>query len=141
MFRAVQVLLTVAGILACPFQCMARVGDYRAPAEKRAACSCCQHRQDPADESDPGTSPVEPQRRGPAHPEGCGCTCLCKGAVETAGVPKVDLGEQMALAAWLDTSVAAQVDAGASAIPSFKAGPPEQSSLPSRPAVQPRYGN
>lgn len=124
MFRVAYVLLTVAGSLACPFECMAKIGGQSAPARQRVACSCCQHRQDPADESGSGTSPVGSQRRGPAHPEGCDCLCLCKGAVETTESPKVDLGEQMAFAVRLDTSLVTQAGAGVLSLPSFDEGPP-----------------
>jgi hypothetical protein len=124
MFRVAYVLLTVAGILACPFQCMAKIGGHSVPAEQPAACPCCQHRQDPADETDSGTNTAEPQPRGPAHPEGCDCQCFCNGALDTAQVPKLDLGEKGTLAAWLDASPAAQVDAGAYSPLSFHAGPP-----------------
>ena len=91
MFRAAYVLLTIAGILACPFSCMAKVGDHRASVEQQAGCSCCQDRQAP-----------DGERRGPANPEGCDCTCLCKGAVETKAVPMADLDVQLAFAVCLD---------------------------------------
>ena len=127
MFRVAYILLTIAGILACPFACMAKVGGHRASVEQRAGCSCCQHRQAPAGESGSGRSPVEPERRGPAHPEGCNCTCLCKGAVETTEVPKADLGEQTAFAVWLDTSLLTQAGAGPLSFSSFgEALPPPQ---------------
>jgi len=124
MFRVAYVLLTVAGILACPFACMANVGAQSASVEQRAGCSCCQHRQAPVAESGSGSRLVEPEHRSPAHPEGCNCTCLCKGAVETTGVPKADLGEHMALAVWLGTSLLTHADAGALSLSSFDEGPP-----------------
>jgi len=104
---------------------MAKMGGGRAPAKQQAGCSCCQHRQDPADETDSGRNSVEPQPRGPAQPERCGCICLCNGAVETAAVSKVDVGEQMGLAAWLDTSLPAQADADEGfSLRSFGESPP-----------------
>ena len=132
MFRVAYILLTIAGILACPFTCMAKVGGLRASVEQRAGCSCCQHPQAPAGESGSGRSPPEPERReperrGPAHPEGCNCICLCKGAVETTGVPKVDLGEQTAFAVWLDASLLTQAGAESLSFSSFgEALPPPQ---------------
>ena len=119
MFRVAYVLLTVATILVCPFTCMAKVGAQDAPAEQRVGCSCCHHRQAPAAER-----PIEPERRGPVDPEGCNCTCLCKGAVETSEAPKVDPGEQTAPVAWLDSSLITQADTAFASLPSSAEGPP-----------------
>ena len=125
MFRVAYILLTVAGILACPFKCMAKVGAQGVPAEQRAGCSCCQHSwQDPAGGSGFEASPVEPQRRGPAYPEDCDCICLCRGAVETVGGPQPGLGEQAAFTAWLDSSLITQADAASSSFPSLAEGSP-----------------
>ena len=125
MFRVVFVLLTIAGIVACPFECMAKSAGMCAPARQRVEeCSCCQHVQNRASETATAIGPVEPQRRDPAHPGGCGCSCLCKGAVNTASVPKVDLGEQMALSVWFDTSPIAHVDASVPSLTFSGEGPP-----------------
>lgn len=120
MFRAAYVLLTIAGILACPFSCMAKVGDHRASVEQRAGCSCCQDRQNPADER----SPLEPERRGPANPEGCDCTCLCKGAVETKAVPMADLDGQLAFAVCLDVCLLRHPNVESPSLFHFSESPP-----------------
>jgi hypothetical protein len=124
MFRVAYILLTVAGILACPFVCMAKVGAHGAPAEQRSGCSCCQHWQNSPDESDSGTGPVGSQPCGPAHPKDCDCTCLCKGAPHTEGDGKFSLEEQTMRDVWLDFSLAAQADAGSRSLRCSADAPP-----------------
>ena len=125
MFRVAYVLLTVAGISACPFMCMAKVGDHGASAEQRAGCPCCQHRrQDPTGEGQSDNSPVKPERDGPSPIEDCDCTCLCKGALHAEGVFKFNLEEQTAGNVWLDFSLGARADAGFQSLPWFAEAPP-----------------
>jgi len=125
MFRVACVLMTITGMLACPFVCMANVGGHRPPVEPRAGCSCCQHRwQDSSGESKSGKSPVDPERRGLPPSEACDCICLCKGAVEAAGVREIDLGGQSTLIAWLGFSPSAGADAASGPLTSFAEAPP-----------------
>ena len=125
MFRVTCVLLTITGMLACPFVCMAKVGAHGAPAEQRAGCPCCQHRsQHPASEGQSDSSPVRPERDGPSPIEDCDCTCLCKGAPHAEGDFKFSLEKQTADNVWLDFSLAAQADAGSQSLRCFAEAPP-----------------
>ena len=125
MFRVTHVLLTIGGMLACPFMCMATVSAHGAAAEQRAACSCCQHAsQGPVGESNPEDKPVEPERRGEAPGEACDCACLCKGVVHTENDPQLVLNEQTASVVCLDFTCIVQADAGTQSVPSFAEAPP-----------------
>ncbi len=139
MFRVAYVLLTVAGISACPFVCMAKVGDHGAPVGQRAGCPCCQHRcQDPTGQAPTGqdptgegqsdnksdNNPVKPERDDPSPIEGCDCTCLCKGAPHAEGVFEFDLEEQTAGNVRLDFSVGAQADIDFQSLLCFAEAPP-----------------
>ena len=83
MFRVFHVLITVLGMILCPFACAADLGGVKAggrgaQARQEPTCSCCQHR---AGSTDQKQSPDS--RKGRGSQSGCGCTCLCKGALKS----------------------------------------------------------
>ena len=125
MFRVAYVLLTIVGILACPFACMGRVGAQSAPAEESAGCPCCQHRpQDPVREGQSDGDPNGPGRDGRSPIEDCDCSCLCKGALHAEGDFRFGPEEQAADIVWPDFSLATQADADSQSLRRFAEGPP-----------------
>lgn len=80
MFRVCHVLVTVLGMVLCPFACAGELHRTSAPTQnadlrQAPSCSCCQHRAAEQEESPTGGD-------GPDSQSGCGCTCLCKGALK-----------------------------------------------------------
>lgn len=118
MFRVCHVLITVLGMILCPFGCAGELGRASASRDLEVrqppSCSCCQHGTDSGEQKSSRGGPA-----GRGSPSGCGCTCLCKGALpgehgaaapapdETLGLafaPAVDLSDTLwmqAAASWL----------------------------------------
>ena len=125
MFRVAHAIVTIAGMLFCPFVCMAKAGPCPAPAAQRAECPCCQHRcQDPTQKGRTDDGPREPERHVPTPAEDCFCPCLCKGAVFTEGAPKLGFAEQAALVVWFDSTSITKANADSQDVFSFTEAPP-----------------
>jgi hypothetical protein len=81
MFRIFHVLVTVLGIIVCPFACAGHTDELNASetAELRPgrACPCCAH-----DERLRGEQPPSNGQQGRGSRSDCNCTCLCKGALK-----------------------------------------------------------
>lgn len=81
MFRCVSILLTIAGVLSCPFTCTGGTADLgaRAPVLAEFGCSGCY-------------GPCQDGGGGPARGDGCDLDCVCKVLVEgPAKVPALAL--------------------------------------------------
>ena len=76
MFQIIFVLLTILGILGCPYNCMQAFCAASAGHQKAPTCKCCQQHKttDPAKGGDPSKS-------------GCCYSCLCGGSLEKSPNP------------------------------------------------------
>lgn len=100
MFRVVHVLLTIIGMVACPFFCLtgnlrqATGRPARAEIATAASCPCCKHAAPPSDNGQRKDSPGTPTPTSQ-----CTCPCICKGAIVGSGSERLadDLGQWMAL--------------------------------------------
>lgn len=84
MFRIAHILVTIAALLACPFNCMGQLTG-REQAGQVQGCGCCRRQCPPAADSE-ATTDSDPSERSPAAPgdDGCECgNCLCRGALLT----------------------------------------------------------
>lgn len=116
MFRSALVLLTIPGFLACPYRCMGYGSGASAPAERiqdsadrhegvrpladrttlaaaplQAAprCGCCSQAPPPLPVRPAADEPASPGA--PAVPCDGDCACLCKGAVDSAPKPPLEM--------------------------------------------------
>ena len=103
MFRIVQVLLTIASLLICPFNCMAKVSAKRTGQRPQAGCACCQTR------CSPPSLPVFRQgstRPCPHSQDTQRCDCLCRGTLDPSPKRPVIQCALWALAPFLTASAA-----------------------------------
>lgn len=71
--HAFSVLLLIASILACPYQCAVKLVDAAAPAVQKTCCNHCQSQRDHA--CPPGSDQDRPAS------DDDGVTCFCEGAM------------------------------------------------------------
>ncbi len=71
--HAFSVLLLIASILACPYQCAVKLVDSAAPAVQKACCDHCESQRNNA--CPPGSDQDRPAS------DDDGVTCFCEGAI------------------------------------------------------------
>ena len=71
--HAIAVLLLIASILACPYQCTVKLVDAEAPAVQKTCCEHCQSQRSNA--CPPGSEQDRPAS------DDDGVTCFCEGAM------------------------------------------------------------
>jgi hypothetical protein len=93
--RTLVVLLSIAAVLACPYQCAVKLAAAQGIGvdQKPACCEQCQARE--TTQQDQNQTPTSPG------PDEDGCWCLCEGAVFDAGSRSlVDDSVQVSLWTW-----------------------------------------
>jgi hypothetical protein len=78
MFRTTYVLLTILGIIGCPYRCMPVA--FAAPEiqPKASTCACCQKHKTAA----PAPRGNQEKHRDDSSKSDCCCSCLCGGSLE-----------------------------------------------------------
>jgi len=98
--RNFVVLLSIASVLACPYECAAKLAAAQTIGsdQRPACCDRCQAHET--------TVPVKDQTPAPLAPNEDGRWCLCEGAVFDAGSRSVvDDAEQVSLWTWVVSPV------------------------------------
>jgi hypothetical protein len=79
MFRTAYVLLTMLGIIGCPYKCMPVASAAPEVEPKASTCACCQKHKTAAPAP---RGSQEKQRDDTSKKAGCCCACLCGGSLE-----------------------------------------------------------
>ena len=86
MLQTISIILSIAGLLACPYNCMAVPRTDRAAVGKTCGCGKASCGRD-ADHNEQSGS----EQSKPADCDGC-CSCACKAAIDTTpGRPSIEL--------------------------------------------------
>lgn len=89
MFRVLHSVVTVAALLACPFNCLGHRAGGCAGAERSKTCACCRHRcERPSPRIADARTNQQPTPEAPGDECQCG-NCVCHGAVLTGGQPEL----------------------------------------------------
>ena len=78
MFRTAYVLLTILGIIGCPYRCMPVASAAPEVQPKASTCACCQKHKTAA----PAPQENQQKQRNDTSKSGCCCSCLCGGSLE-----------------------------------------------------------